>query len=404
MAERYTDTVLEHFMNPRNIGTIADPDGVGRIGDAECGDVVEVWIKVKNDRLADVKCRVYGCPAAVASCSMMTELAAGQTLEQARQLNDEQVAEALGGLPPQKMHCSNMAATVLHKAIDDYLNAQQTDMQTLTITTLINNELPAGLETEHGLAFWIEYAGRKILFDTGQSDALVRNAETLNIDLSKTDVIILSHGHYDHTGGLETVLQIAPNAAVYLHPDAAKIRYSCHPNKPAKNIAMSAAACGALSAAAAKTNIIYTPRPVHIGSRLTVTGPVPRITDYEDTGGPFFFDADGQTPDPIIDDQALLISTPKGLVVVLGCAHAGVVNTLQYAVERTGQSICAVIGGLHLRAASDERMDKTLAALKNFNIRHIIPCHCTGRPAIDRLQEQFGQNCLDLAKTSTLTL
>lgn len=391
-------------MNPRNIGAIDNPDGVGRIGDAECGDVIEVWIKVKDDRLADVKCRVYGCPAAVASCSMMTELATRQTIQQARQLTDAQVADALGGLPPQKMHCSNMAATVLHKAIADYLNAKEPSMQSLSITTLINNDMPDGLQTEHGLAFWIEYANRNILFDTGQSNALIGNAETLGVDLSKTDQIILSHGHYDHTGGLEAVLESAPNAVVYLHPDAPRIRYSCHPGKPAKNIAMSSAACQGLSQAAAKTNVIYTPRPTQIGSRLTVTGPIPRHTDYEDTGGPFFFDAEGQTPDPIIDDQSLLITTPKGLVVILGCAHAGLINTLDYAKELTGQAIYAVIGGMHLRSASDERTKKTLAALEALNIQHIAPCHCTGKSAAARIKERFGKNYLDLAENKTFTL
>lgn len=398
MTMRYSETVLEHFMNPRNMGQIAHADGVGRIGDAHCGDVLKVWINIKNERLVDVKCQVFGCPAAVASCSMMTELAMGQTIEQARQLTDAQVADALGGLPPQKMHCSNLAASVLHKAIDDYQEMKETSMQSLKITVLINNELPAGLQTEHGLAFWIEYGNRKILFDTGQTDMLLKNAQQLNIDLTKTDTIVLSHGHYDHTGGLEAVLKLAPDAAVYVHPDAPKIRYSCPPGKPAKDISMPAEACQKLAESAAKNNVIYTAKPTQICSGVTVTGPIARTTDYEDTGGPFYLDKEHQTPDPILDDQSLVISTSKGLVVILGCAHAGLVNTLQQVVTLSQQSIYAVIGGMHLRLASNKRTEQTLNALKAFDIKLMGPCHCTGKNAISRFESQFDK-CLDFSKS-----
>ena len=392
-------------MNPQNTGTIADADGIGRIGDAQCGDVIKVWITVKNKILTDVKSQVFGCPAAVASCSMMTVLAKGKTIDQARQLTDEQVAEALGGLPPQKMHCSNMAASVLHKAIDDYLSTQNPQTQTLKITALMNNDLPEGLQTEHGLSFWIEVANKKILFDTGQSDRLMQNAKTLGIDLSQTDAVVISHGHYDHTGGLQAVLNAAPGAAVYIHPDAPRIRYSCRPGQPPKNIAMGVEACRKLAEAAAKANIVYTTQPSQIAAGLTVTGPVPRCTDYEDTGGPFFLDKDAQNPDPITDDQALLIRTAKGLVVILGCAHAGLINTFRHAAAISGQKeIHAVIGGTHLRSASEERIEKTLKDLKYYNIRHIAPCHCTGVDPAKRLQQQYPKAFHDLTQTTTVQL
>ncbi len=390
-------------MDPQNTGTIADADGIGRIGDARCGDVIKVWIKVDDDTLTDVKCQVFGCPAAVASCSMMTVLAKGKTIQQAMQLTDQQVAKALGGLPPQKMHCSNMAASVLHKAIDDYQTTRDPAMQTLKITALMNNELPEGLQTEHGLAFWIEVAGKKILFDTGQSDRLLANAKTLGIDLSQTDAIVISHGHYDHSGGLKAVLDAAPGAAVYMHPDAPRIRYSCRPGKPPKNIAMGPEACQKLAEAAAKANVVYTTQPSQIAAGLTVTGPVPRCTDYEDTGGPFFLDKDAQNPDPINDDQALMIRTAKGLVVILGCAHAGLINTLQHAAATSGQKdIIAVIGGTHLRSASEERIEKTLTDLKQFNIRHIAPCHCTGQTPAQRIKQLYPNAYYDISKTATI--
>ena len=113
----YTDKAMDHFMNPRNVGEIIGADGVGQIGDEECGDMVKLWIKVDNNHLADVKYKVFGCPAAIAVCSMMSEMAMGKHLDDAYEITDAQVAEALGGLPDQKYHCSNLAASALQKAI-----------------------------------------------------------------------------------------------------------------------------------------------------------------------------------------------------------------------------------------------------------------------------------------------
>lgn len=116
----YTDVVIEHFQNPRNVGTLEDPDGVGTVGNSVCGDMMEFQIKVRDNRVADVKYRTFGCGAAIASSSMASEMVQGKTLEEAEQLSNEDVAEALGGLPEQKMHCSNLAADALRAAIVDY--------------------------------------------------------------------------------------------------------------------------------------------------------------------------------------------------------------------------------------------------------------------------------------------
>lgn len=116
----YNETVMDHFQNPRNVGEITDASGVGEIGNVVCGDILRVYIKVKDDRLDDVKYMTFGCGAAVASGSMMTTLAKGKTIEEAMQLTNKDVAQALGGLPPQKLHCSNLAADAVHMAIQDY--------------------------------------------------------------------------------------------------------------------------------------------------------------------------------------------------------------------------------------------------------------------------------------------
>ena len=121
----YSDLVMDHFRNPRNMGVIEDADGVGEVGNPTCGDMMRITIKVKDDRLEDVKFQTLGCGAAVATSSMVTEMAIGKTLDEAEEISNKSVAESLGGLPPAKMHCSNLAADGLHKAIEDY-RARQT--------------------------------------------------------------------------------------------------------------------------------------------------------------------------------------------------------------------------------------------------------------------------------------
>jgi len=117
----YTDLVMDHFSNPRNVGEVDDPDGAGQIGNPVCGDVMRISIDVKDDHIADVKFKTFGCGAAVATSSMVTEMVMGKTLAEAADISNKAVAEALGGLPANKMHCSNLAADALHLAIQDYL-------------------------------------------------------------------------------------------------------------------------------------------------------------------------------------------------------------------------------------------------------------------------------------------
>lgn len=116
----YTDKVMDHFSNPRNVGEIEDANGVGEVGNASCGDIMKIFLKVEGDIIKDVKFKTFGCGAAIATSSMVTEMAIGKTIDEAWKLSNEAVAEALDGLPSQKMHCSNLAADALHEAIKDY--------------------------------------------------------------------------------------------------------------------------------------------------------------------------------------------------------------------------------------------------------------------------------------------
>jgi nitrogen fixation NifU-like protein len=121
----YTEKVMEHFKNPRNMGEIPDADGVGTVGNPVCGDLMTIYIKVKDNRLEDIKFKTFGCGSAIATSSMITELAKGKTLEEGLKISRANVADSLGGLPPIKMHCSNLAADALHAAIEDYYRRQK---------------------------------------------------------------------------------------------------------------------------------------------------------------------------------------------------------------------------------------------------------------------------------------
>ena len=121
----YSQKVMEHFKNPHNMGEIPDADGVGTVGNPVCGDLMTMYIKVKDNRLQDIKFKTYGCGSAIATSSMITDIARGKTLEEALKITRADVADSLGGLPPVKMHCSNLAADALHEAIEDYYKRQK---------------------------------------------------------------------------------------------------------------------------------------------------------------------------------------------------------------------------------------------------------------------------------------
>ena len=121
----YSERVMDHFSNPRNTGEMTDADAVGQVGNQACGDIMKMFLKIKDERIEDIKFQTFGCGAAIATSSMITELAKGKTLEEAMKITNKSVAESLDGLPPQKMHCSNLAADALHAAIEDYRKKQQ---------------------------------------------------------------------------------------------------------------------------------------------------------------------------------------------------------------------------------------------------------------------------------------
>jgi 7,8-dihydropterin-6-yl-methyl-4-(beta-D-ribofuranosyl)aminobenzene 5'-phosphate synthase len=263
------------------------------------------------------------------------------------------------------------------------------DKERVIISILADNRTADGFVREHGLALWIEADGMRLLFDTGQGGALIPNAEKMGIHLSLTNAVILSHGHYDHTGGVAHVLSLARYPHLFCHPEALRERYSIR-DGTVRSIGMQE---DARAAAESLPTGRFCPsaEPFHLSKTVGITGHIPRNNGIEDTGGPFYLDPAPVRSDLLEDDMALWIRTPEGIVVCVGCAHAGIVNTLHHVISLTGpdERIRAVIGGLHLMNASDERIAYTVSALQSFAPELIVPCHCSGERAIAALTDAF---------------
>ena len=257
------------------------------------------------------------------------------------------------------------------------------------ITILVDNQAGPGLAAEHGFALWIETRGGAVLFDTGQGPALPENARALGIDLSTAAHLVLSHGHYDHTGGVRHVLEAAPLIEVHCHPGVVRPRYRKRVPIP-KAIQMPRDAQAALDHLPER-QLHWISSASRVTEAIGLTGPIPRETPFEDTGGTFFHDPENRRPDTIEDDLALWIRTDEGLVVCVGCCHAGLINTLRHCSRLSGENrLLAVIGGFHLLHADRRRLGETAAALERQPVATVVPCHCTGGHAVQTLQGVLG--------------
>ncbi len=266
---------------------------------------------------------------------------------------------------------------------------------TLQITILVNNKASSNLEPEHGFSAWIEAFGNNILFDTGQGQALTCNAQLLGISLEKTDHLVLSHGHYDHGGGIARVMQSAHSSIIHLHPEAVIPRYSVSPTGGCRSIGLPRKVIRFLSMLA-DNRLQWTPRARLIEPSIGLTGPIPATNYFEVPQDCFYTDPEGKSEDLIPDDQALWINTDKGLIICVGCAHAGIINTIRHVIDITGQnSIRAVIGGFHLNRTEASSLYITVDQLASFRPDLIAPCHCTGEYACSLIREKLGKAYLE---------
>jgi len=263
---------------------------------------------------------------------------------------------------------------------------------TLSENTAGMNENTAGLVNflaEWGLSILVETDEVNILLDTGQSISAGYNADILGIDLSRIDRIVLSHGHFDHTGGLRPMLRkMRKRVEIIAHPDIWTAKYSRRQGKD-RYIGIPYLR-QELESLGASFNL--TPKPVKITDNIMTTGEIPMVTDYEEVDPDLVVKGDtGWQPDKLLDDQALIINTEPGLIVILGCAHRGIINTLYYAQQLTGVTpIHTVLGGCHLFSASQEQIRSTITALKELGVQRLGVSHCTGLPAAVIMAQEFG--------------
>jgi len=257
------------------------------------------------------------------------------------------------------------------------------------ITTLSENTANFGFLAEWGISILIEVDGMKILVDTGLSFSAVHNAKLLGVDLSTIDRIVLSHGHADHTGGLRDVLKIKGEVEVIAHPDVWTPKYVRRDEKSQEQYIGIPFSREELESRGARFNLSR--EPIYITDNVMTTGEIPMLSSYERVETNLFVkENDTLCQDPLADDLALVINTNFGLVVILGCAHRGIINTLRQAQQLTGKELVyAVIGGTHLYRASKERIEKTIVDLKKMGVQRLGVSHCTGFHAAAQMAQEF---------------
>ena len=261
------------------------------------------------------------------------------------------------------------------------------------VTILTDNVVPGKSEAvgEHGLCMYLETGNGNFLFDTGRGKTIIHNATLYHKDLNHLNKIVLSHNHGDHTGGLPEVLRVVARKPidVHAHQDIFAYRFR---KVDGKNIYQGMPFTqGHLERMGAR--FVFNTGYVEIEDGIFLTGEVPRETPFEkaDMEERYMVIDKDMRPDTIIDDQSMVIHTAAGLLIVLGCAHAGIVNVIRHVIKHTGmEKIFAVIGGTHIGFAGDAQLRESITALKSFQIQHFIPSHCTGPEAIARLRHEFA--------------
>lgn len=261
----------------------------------------------------------------------------------------------------------------------------------ITVTILVENTTPApNLVGEYGFSCLVTVDGRSLLFDTGSDRALFHNSKALGIKLEDVQDVVISHGHFDHTGALLPLLEQCGTKRIYAHSRLLLPRLFPLHNGTFRTIG-SPYTFEQLERAGAE--LIFNDNLTEIMPGVYISGEIPKYNNFEDVGGDFRVEVDGQIiKDELQDDMALIIDLPRGLIIISGCAHAGLLNIIEHATRITGKTkILAYIGGTHLMNATESRLDQTVAALKTYDIEKLIVAHCTGFYAAARLYNELGK-------------
>ena len=245
---------------------------------------------------------------------------------------------------------------------------------------------------EHGFSALIETDHGNYLFDTGRGASVVKNSLEFNKDLRTIKKIFLSHGHYDHSGGLPEVLKLRGKVGVYAHPHVFldRIHLAEEDGKETKRFVGIPFKRSYLESLGA--DFILNKDFFEVEDGIFLTGEVPRKTSFEKLDPKLFTEIDGKTdPDVFLDDQSLILNTERGLLVILGCAHSGVINILNHVINKTGKDrFYAIVGGTHLDFLAPEQLEESIKALRKIQIEKIGASHCTGMSGAFRLHQEFG--------------